>query len=116
MFDYLIVYPAAVFLGFLVGLLFPRWGRRGTLTVILVSGLPGAVLSVFGALAYLDMVGVARLFKEMALPAALICYALGLFGGLVGIAVRSLVGGIIRTRHLRPQHRRAGFQLRRGSA
>lgn len=102
MFDYLIVYPAALFAGLLLGLLSPRWGRRGTLMVILASGLPGVLFAVLGALAYLEMVGIARLLKEMVLPAGLICYALGLFGGLVGIAVRSIVRGIVRTWHVGP--------------
>ena len=91
MFDYLIVYPAALLFGFLVGLLLPRLGRRGTFAVVLASGVPGAAFAVIGALAYLDMMGVARLLREMAVPAAVICYVLGVVGGLAGIGLRSIL-------------------------
>ena len=97
MFDFFLVYPAALFLGLLAGVMLPRWGRKGTLVAVLASGVPGAAFAVVETFAYRDMAGVAQLLTEMAVPAALICYALGLMGGLVGAGIRSLLRRLFRS-------------------
>jgi hypothetical protein len=88
-FGYLIVYPAALILGLLVGLLLPRWGSSGPVVTLVVSGLPGAAFGIYEAFAYQDQVGLAQLVKEIVLPAGVICYALGVFGGRLGTDIRA---------------------------
>ena len=96
MFGFMIVDPAGLLLGALVGELIPlRSGSRRAVASA-ISGAVAALFATWESLAFLAPdISLQTLLFQLALPAAAICFSLGVIGTYTGTASRHVARRLV---------------------